>query len=116
MLTLERFALDADTPRVNAAARGNKNRKVANQLLPLEVAQLLKGHFRDRPAGQPIWGAAWARNRVPPTCCGSTLRPQASPISRAHIPGGDDAYPQPPSPERTPRGLLSAQGRTGAKS
>jgi integrase len=62
-LTPESFALEDDTPAVTLAACHNKSRKPRVQPIPLDLADLLRDYLRDRPAGQPVWGGTWARDR-----------------------------------------------------
>jgi hypothetical protein len=50
-------------PTVTLAARHAKNRKTKVQPLPDDLAELLRDYLKDKPAGQPIWGGAWARDR-----------------------------------------------------
>jgi integrase len=63
-LTPESFELDAEPPTVTLAARRNKSRKLKVQPLPPDVAGLLRGYLRERPAGEPVWDGTWARGRV----------------------------------------------------
>jgi hypothetical protein len=46
------------------AARHNKSRKVKEQPLQADVANLMRVYLRDKPAGQPVWGGTWARHRT----------------------------------------------------
>jgi integrase len=62
-LTPESFDLAAEVPAVTLAARQNKSRKLKVQPLPPDLAVLLRDYLRDRPAGQPVWGGAWASDR-----------------------------------------------------
>jgi integrase len=63
-LTPESFDLDARTPVVTLAARYNKSRQTKVQPLPADVADLLREYLRGKPAGQPVWGGTWARDRT----------------------------------------------------
>jgi hypothetical protein len=54
-LTPEGFDPDADPPTATLGARLNKSRKVKEQPLPPDVADLLRDDLRDRPAGLPVW-------------------------------------------------------------
>jgi integrase len=63
-LTPESFDLENDPPTVTLAARRNKSRKLKVQPLPLDVAELISAYLTDKPAGQPVWGGTWARDRV----------------------------------------------------
>ena len=62
-LTPECFDLDADPPTVTLAARHAKNRRTKVQPLPPDVAELLRDYLRGKPAGRPVWGGTWARDR-----------------------------------------------------
>jgi integrase len=62
-LTPESFDLDAASPIVTLAARHAKNRKTKVQPLPADVAELLRGYLRDKPAGERVWGGKWASDR-----------------------------------------------------
>jgi integrase len=62
-LTPESFDLDAASPVVTLAARHAKNRKTKVQPLPADVAELLRGYLRDKPAGERVWGGKWASDR-----------------------------------------------------
>jgi integrase len=59
-LTPESFDLDAEIPTVTLSAQGNKSRKLKVQPLPPDVARLLADYLAGKPAGQPVWGGAWA--------------------------------------------------------
>src|SRR5262249_17978370 len=52
-----------DGPTGALAARANKSKKTKVQPLPPDVAELLREYLRDKPAGQPLWGGTWARDR-----------------------------------------------------
>jgi integrase len=62
-LTPESFALDADMPTVTLAARRNKSRRVKEQPLPPDIAELLREYLGDKPTGLPVWGGTWAKDR-----------------------------------------------------
>jgi excisionase family DNA binding protein len=61
-LTPESFDLDADPPTVVLAARRNKSRKLREQPLPADVAELLRAYLAGRPLGVPVCGGTWARH------------------------------------------------------
>ena len=63
-LTPESFALDGDTPTVTAEAACTKNRKLAVQPLPRDVATALAVYLADKPAGAPVWPGKWRRKAV----------------------------------------------------
>ncbi len=62
-LTPESFDLDATPPVVVLAARSNKSRKRKVQPIPADLAELLRGYLKDKPAGVPVWAGTgtWAR-------------------------------------------------------
>jgi integrase len=62
-LTPESFDLAGDVPTATLAARRNKSRVVKVQPLPADVAELLRGYLAGKPAGQPVWGGTWGRDR-----------------------------------------------------
>jgi integrase len=62
-LTPESFDLSGELPAVTLAARHAKNRKTKVQPIPPELADLLRDYLSERPAGQPVWGGTWARDR-----------------------------------------------------
>jgi len=62
-LTPESFELDADVPVVTLPARHAKNRRTKVQPLPADLVELLRVYLADKPAGRPIWGGTWARDR-----------------------------------------------------
>lgn len=80
-LTPESFALDANPSTVALAARKNKNRKARVQPLPDEVAALLRDFMQGKPAGQPLWGGAWASDHRARRCCAGTWSRLVSPTS-----------------------------------
>ena len=50
---------DLDEQIVTLSGLFTKNKKAAEQPLPLEVAELLRSYLRGRPAGKPIWPGTW---------------------------------------------------------
>ncbi len=54
-MTPESFDLDGDTPTATVQASCTKNRKLAVQPLPLDVAAALRGYLVGKPAGVPLW-------------------------------------------------------------
>jgi integrase len=58
-MTPESFDLDGDMPTATVRAACTKNRKVAIQPLPKDVAQILRDYLRDKPADQPVWPGKW---------------------------------------------------------
>jgi integrase len=62
-LTPADFALGGETPVVTLAARFNKSRKPKVQPLPPETADALRGYLAGKPAGKPVWGGTWARDK-----------------------------------------------------
>ena len=63
-MTPESFHLDGDTPTATVQASCTKNRKLAVQPLPLDVADLLREYLRDKAAGVPVWPGKWRRKAV----------------------------------------------------
>src|SRR5262249_3432570 len=63
-LTPESFDLEGGLPVVTLAARHNKSRKLKEQPLPADVAELMRAYLQDRPAGRRVWGGTWASDRV----------------------------------------------------
>jgi integrase len=63
-LTPESFDLETTPPTATVPAGYTKNKRLAVQPLPAEVAEALRGYLCDRPAGRPVWGGAWAHDRV----------------------------------------------------
>src|SRR5207302_4133555 len=45
------------------SARRNKSRKLREQPIPADLAELLRGYLEGKPAGQPVWGGTWASAR-----------------------------------------------------
>src|SRR5262249_39104010 len=62
-LTPESFDLDPKAPTVTLPARANKSKKTKLQPLPADVADMLRGYLVGKPAGVPLWGGTWARDR-----------------------------------------------------
>jgi hypothetical protein len=58
----ESFALDADPPTATVPAAYTKNKRLAVQPLPPDVADALRGYLADRLAGSPVWPGGWADN------------------------------------------------------
>ena len=58
-MTPESFALDGDTPTATVEAACTKNKKLAVQPLPLDVAKAIAEYLRDKPAGEPVWPGKW---------------------------------------------------------
>jgi integrase len=58
-LTPESFDLDAGTPVVRCTAAYAKNRKEAEQPLPLDVAGAMRAYLDGKPAGTPVWPGTW---------------------------------------------------------
>jgi site-specific recombinase XerD len=54
-MTPESFDLDHNTPTATVKANCTKNRKLAVQPLPLDVATVLHGFVTKRPAHAPLW-------------------------------------------------------------
>jgi integrase/recombinase XerD len=63
-MTPESFNLDGDAPTATVQAACTKNRKVAVQPLPLDVARALRDYLREKPAGKPVWPGKWRRKAV----------------------------------------------------
>src|SRR5262249_23687719 len=61
-LTPESFDLTAELPTVTLAARHAKNRKTKVQPIAPDLADLLRDYLTDKPAGQAVWGGAWAKH------------------------------------------------------
>jgi integrase len=53
------FQLDADTPFVQLEARRSKRRRLDEQPLPRELADLLRPWLALRPADGPVWPGTW---------------------------------------------------------
>ncbi len=62
-LTPGDFALECETPVITLAARFNKSRKPKVQPLPADVAAELRARLSGKPAGEPVWGGRWARDK-----------------------------------------------------
>ncbi len=63
-MTPKRFNLDGEAPTATVQASCTKNRKLAVQPLPLDVADALRGYLASKPAGIPIWPGKWRRKAV----------------------------------------------------
>ncbi len=63
-MTPESFHLDGDAPTATVEASCTKNRKLAVQPLPLDVARVLGDFLRDKLAGEPVWPGKWRRKAV----------------------------------------------------
>jgi site-specific recombinase XerC len=63
-MTPESFALDRDAPTATVQAGCTKNRKLAVQPLPLDVAELLRDYLRGKPDGLAVWPGKWRRTAV----------------------------------------------------
>ena len=58
-LVPESFNLDVETPTATVASAHTKNKKLARQPLPPDVAAELQEYLADQPAGQPVWPGTW---------------------------------------------------------
>ena len=58
-MTPESFHLDGDTPTATVEASCTKNRKLAVQPLPLDVAEALREYLAGKPAGVVVWPGNW---------------------------------------------------------
>ena len=58
-MTPESFDLAGDSPTATVEATCTKNRKLAVQPLPVDVAKALREFLRARPAGVPLWPGTW---------------------------------------------------------
>ncbi len=58
-LTAESFDLACNEPTVTVKAGYAKNRKLAVQPMPIDVAEALLTYLPDRPAGKPVWPGTW---------------------------------------------------------
>jgi integrase/recombinase XerD len=63
-MTPDSFNLDGDAPTATVQASCTKNRKLAVQPLPLDVAQTLLDYLADKPAGAALWPGKWRRKAV----------------------------------------------------
>jgi integrase len=61
-MTPESFDLDGDTPTAMVEAACTKNRRLAVQPLPLDVAAVLRDYLHSKPAGQPVWPGTWGND------------------------------------------------------
>lgn len=57
------FDLAPPSPCVMLPARFAKNRRTKVQPLPADVAEALRDYLASKPAGVPVWGGTWARDR-----------------------------------------------------
>ncbi len=57
--TPESFDLVGDMPTVTVKAAYTKNRRLAVQPLPVDVAEALRTFLADKPAGKPVWPGTW---------------------------------------------------------
>src|SRR5205814_1834815 len=57
------FDLDADPPTAAVGAGYTKNKRLAVQPLPPDLAEMLRGYLVDKPKGQPVWPGSWAARR-----------------------------------------------------
>ena len=51
--------LAGSSPFVRLQAAYAKNRKEADQPLPPDVADVLRGYLADKPADAPVWSGTW---------------------------------------------------------
>jgi site-specific recombinase XerD len=58
-MTPESFDLDGDPPTATVRARCTKNRVLAQQPLPRDVADALRPFLAGKPAGAPLWPGKW---------------------------------------------------------
>jgi hypothetical protein len=56
----ESFDLTAEPPTATVAAAYTKNKRLAVQPLPPDVAEALRGYLAGRTPGQPVWPGTWA--------------------------------------------------------
>ena len=54
-LTPASFDLDGDPPTATLPGRLTKNKRLATQPLPADVAEALRGYLAGRPQGTPLW-------------------------------------------------------------
>jgi integrase len=60
-LTPESFNLDGDDPTVTVRAAYSKHRREDVQQIRADLAELLREHLADKPAGQAVWPGKWWR-------------------------------------------------------
>jgi len=53
------FDLDAATPLVRLSPSQTKNRKGAEQPIPLPFVPMLRDYIAGKPSGQPVWPGSW---------------------------------------------------------
>jgi site-specific recombinase XerD len=58
-MTPDSFDLDGNTPTATVEASCTKNKKLAVQPLPLDVAHALRDYLDGKPAGKPVWPGKW---------------------------------------------------------
>ncbi len=58
-MTPDSFKLDGDAPTATVQAACTKNRKLAVQPLPVDVAEALRGYLASKPAGALVWSGTW---------------------------------------------------------
>jgi site-specific recombinase XerD len=63
-MTPESFNLDGDMPTATVQASCTKNRKLAVQPLPLDVAKAIREYLAHKPAGVSLWPGKWRRKAV----------------------------------------------------
>ncbi len=61
VLTPENFDLDAETPLVRLKGKQTKNKKPAEQPLPVAIADRMRGYLAGRKAGQRIFQGVWLK-------------------------------------------------------
>jgi hypothetical protein len=54
-MTPESFSIDGDTPTAKVQASCTKNRRLAVQPLPVDVAKAIGVYLANKPAGVPLW-------------------------------------------------------------
>src|SRR5262249_36367933 len=59
LLTPRNFLLDHEPPLCVLGADKTKNSRRANQPIPPELAELLRGYLKGKPADQPVWPGKW---------------------------------------------------------
>jgi integrase len=74
-LTPASFNLEADPPTATVPAAYTKNKRLAVQPLPPEVAEAMRGYLQGRPENAPIWPGSWFEDgalmlRVDLAACG----------------------------------------------
>ncbi len=56
------FDLAADPPTATVPGAYTKNKRLAVQPLPPDVAEALRGYLAGLPAGQPVWPGSWSED------------------------------------------------------